>query len=101
MNKILKKILDYLRYIKNYNLNTLTMAKLQYENENYKELLEYEGTKFNEQNEVLKFIEQKLKTYKKRISFLSPEIEEIKKVVEENTQKKMSDEIFEHFTSDN
>ena len=101
MIKILNKIVDFAIYVRNYNLNTLRMARLQYENENYEEILGYREKKFREQNEVLKLVDEILINYKKRICFVAPEVEEIKELVEKNIEKKFADEIFGHFTSTN
>lgn len=101
MIKILKKIVDFVIYVRNYNSNTLRMARLQYENENYEEILGYREKKFKEQNEILKLVDEILINYKKRICFVAPEVEEVKELIEKNIEKKFADEIFGHFTSTN
>lgn len=101
MIKILKKIVNFVIYVRDYNLNTVRMARLQYENENYEEILGYREKKFKEQNEILKLVDEILINYKKRICFVAPEVEEVKELIEKNIEKKFADEIFGHFTSTN
>lgn len=101
MIKVLKGIVNFVIYVRDYNLNTLRMAKLQYENENYKEILEYKEKKFKEQNDILKLVDEILINYKKRICFVAPEVEEVKELIEKNIEKKFADEIIGHFTSTN
>lgn len=89
-------MIKFIGYVIKYKTNTLKLAKLEYEVETLKDESEYYEQKFIKANNSLRQINNLLDNYEKGGNFYAPIYNEIKEIVKNNVEKKLSDEIFKH-----
>jgi hypothetical protein len=92
-------MIKFIGYVVKYKTNTLKLARLEEELDYYKTALQLEEKKSNDKNNALRQINTLLSEYEKGGPIRTPLYKEIKTIVDNNTEKKLSDEILPHFTS--
>jgi hypothetical protein len=92
-------MIKFIGYVVKYKANTMKLARLEEELDYYKTALQLEEKKSNDKNNALRQINTLLSEYEKGGPIRTPLYKEIKTIVDNNTEKKLSDEILPHFTS--
>lgn len=92
-------MIKFIGYVVKYKTNTHKLARLEEELDYYKTALQLEEKKSNDKNNALRQINTLLSEYEKGGPIRTPLYKEIKTIVDNNTEKKLSDEILPNFTS--
>lgn len=94
-------MIKFIGYLIKYRKNTLKLSRMEQEIENLKNESEFYENKAVKSNNALRQIYNLLTEYEKNGKFYAPIYCEIKEIVENNVEKKLSDEIFLHYSSNN
>ena len=94
-------MIKFLKYLFRYKANTHKLVRLEEELAYYKTALELEEKKANDKNNALRQIENLFVEDEKYGAIKSKLYNEIRTVVRDNLEKKLSDEIFPHYYSPN
>jgi hypothetical protein len=94
-------MIKFIGYLIKYRKNTLKLSRMEQEIENLKNESEFYENKAVKSNNALRQIYNLLTEYEKDGKFYAPIYCEIKEIVENNVEKKLSDEIFSHYSSNN
>lgn len=94
-------MIKFLGYVVKYKVNTQKLARLEEELEYYKAATELTEKKANDKNNALRQIETLFVEDEKYGPIKTKLYNDIRTIVRDNVEKKLSDEIFPHFTSNN
>lgn len=94
-------MIKFLGYVVKYKVNTQKLARLEEELEYYKAATELAEKKANDKNNALRQIETLFVEDEKYGPIKTKLYNDIRTIVRDNVEKKLSDEIFPHFTSNN
>lgn len=94
-------MIKFIGYLIKYKTNTLKLSRMEEELETLKNESYWYERKANKLNNALRQIHNLLAEYEKGGNFYAPIYCEIKEIVENNVEKKLSDEIFSHYSSNN
>lgn len=92
-------MLKFVGYVIKYKTNMNKLSRLEEELEYYKTALELEEKKSNDKNNALRQIENLFIEDEKHGPIRTKLYNEIRTIVNDNVEKKLSDEIFHHYTS--
>lgn len=94
-------MIKFLGYVVKYKVNTQKLARLEEELEYYKAATELAEKKADDKNNALRQIETLFVEDEKYGPIKTKLYNDIRNIVRDNVEKKLSDEIFPHFTSNN
>ena len=92
-------MIKFIGYVVKYKANTHKLARLEEELDYYKTALELEEKKSNDKNKALRQINNIIEEYEKSGPIRSTIYNQIKEAVQDHVDKKLSDEILPHYTS--
>lgn len=92
-------MIKFIGYVIKYKANMQKMSRLEEELEYYKTALDLEEKKNNDKNNALRQIENLFVEDEKHGPIRTKLYNEIRTIVRDNVEKKLSDEIFTHYTS--
>lgn len=93
--------MKFLKYLFSYKVNSMKLSNYEAQLEGQKDKATYNELKYMKANNALRQIHRLLAEYEKGGSFYAPIYRQIKEIVDDNVEKKLSDEIFSHYTSNN
>lgn len=89
----------FLKYIFSYRTNTFKMSRQEEMLEVLAEEADYQEQKRIKSNNALRQISNLMAEYEKGGSFYAPIYRQIKEIVDQNVEMKLSDKIFQHHIS--
>ena len=92
-------MIKFIGYVIKYKSNMQKLARLEEELEYYKTALDLEEKKNNDKNSALRQIETLFVEDEKYGPIRTKLYNDIRVIVRDNVEKKLSDEIFTHYTS--
>lgn len=94
-------LINFIKYIYKYKYNTMKMARQDEMIEVLSEEANYHEEKRIKSNNALRQISILLTNYEKGGSFYAPIYRQIKTIVDDSVELKLSDKILSHYNSDN
>lgn len=92
-------MIKFIGYVIKYKTNMMKISRLEQEVENLKDESLFYERKATEKNNALRQINNIITEYEKNGPIHSTIYNQIKEIVQENVEKKLSDEILTHYTS--